>query len=436
MDKSPERRLDSIVEALRDEYIALLVDLVRCPSVLGHELPAQERLLSHVRSMGLEAELWDLDPAALQADPRFIRVERDYANRPNLTASLAPSGSGGCSLLFNTHIDVVAPGPLERWQHDPWAGDIEGGRMVGRGSLDMKAGIVQALWAIRAVQLAEVALRGPVLFESVIEEECSGNGTLAARLHAQGDAAGGRAGTRTRPYAGARPDAAVLPEPTDLGAKIATTGTMWVGVEVGGKPSYVGRAGEYVNAVDKAAFMIARLGSIADEINSSLHHPAYQGLERPFTFSVGTVQGGDWPSSVPLACRFVCRLSFPPGVPVRAIQDLVERHIRAVAAQDPWLAEHPPRVTYPGYLAEGWATDAHTPLLQALEACHRNVLGQELARGVTFGTADARYFGPETQAVYYGPRGGTYHTPDEYVELDSVLQGARVLARLITQWCG
>jgi acetylornithine deacetylase len=282
----------------------------------------------------------------------------------------------------------------------------------------MKGGLVQALLAIRAARSAAVHLRGPVMFESVIEEECTGNGMLAARL-------------RDKPV-----DGVVLTECVGQIATLANTGTMWVGVTLEGKPAYVGRAGEYVNAIEKAAFLIPRLSGIADEINAAFSHPAYDGFERPFTFSVGTIEGGDWPSNVPLLCRFVCRLSYPPGVAVGAIKELVERQIQAAAADDPWLSSHPPQVDYPGFHAEGWAIEATAPLVTALGLAHTKMTGTELETGVLFGTADARYLDQGEQAIYYGPTGGGQHGPDEYVDLDTLVSGAKVLARLIVEWCG
>ena len=164
-----EERLSAAVESHRGEYITLLADLVGCPSTLGNEKPAQERLLAHVLAMGLDGELWELDPKRLEKDPRFVRVAREYTDRPNLSATLPPEAKGGRSLVLNGHIDVVSPEPVGWWQRDPWGAEIEDGRLYGRGAVDMKSGLVQGLLAIRAVQEVGVPLRGPVIFESVIE---------------------------------------------------------------------------------------------------------------------------------------------------------------------------------------------------------------------------------------------------------------------------
>lgn len=419
MRSSVERSLDEAVDRLRPEYVELLASLVRQPSLLGQERPAQEIVYRHLRRrVGLEAEMWDLDLGALGRQPTFAPAPWSYEGRPNVTARWTGSG-GGRSLVLNGHIDVVSPEPVDWWTYGPWDATVVGGRLYGRGAYDMKSGLVAGLLALHAVREVAPPLRGTVIFESVIEEECTGNGMLAARL---------RSG---------RVDGAVITEPTDLAARIATPGVIWFEVTIVGRPAYVGLGGQYVNAVDKAADLIVALRSLADELNRDVRHPLYKGVERPFTLSVGTIRAGDWPSNVPLECRFTCRMSFPLDWSVERAQELVESRLRTAAAGDPWLAEHPPAVRYPGFRARGWEIAADAPLLALLGECHREVTGQALSLGPTFGTADARYFDVAAgeQATYFGPAGGGHHTPDEYADLESMAVAAKVLSRFVVEWC-
>ncbi len=414
-----ERGLDEAVDRLRPEYVGLLATLVRQPSLLGQERPAQEIVYRHLRRrLGLNAEMWDLDLGALGRHPSFAPASWSYEGRPNVTA-VWRGGQGGRSLVLNGHIDVVSPEPTDRWTYGPWDAAVVGERLYGRGAYDMKSGLVAGLLALHAVREVAPQLRGTVIVESVIEEECTGNGTLAARL---------RSG---------KVDGAVITEPTDLAAKIATPGVIWFEVTVTGKPAYVGLGGQYVNAVDKAADLIAALRSVPDELNRDFRHPLFRGVERPLTLSVGTIRAGDWPSNVPLECRFTCRMSFPLDWPVTRAQEMVERCIRDAALRDGWLAEHPPVVRYPGFRAAGWEIAPDAPLVELLGECHREVLGRAIDRVPTFGTADARYFDVAAgeQAAYYGPAGGGHHTPDEYADLESVAAAAKVLARFIVEWC-
>ena len=412
------------VDHYRDDYIQLLGDLVRCPTLLGAERPAQDILYRHLQVMGLEAERWDLDPEDLSSHSTFAPVDWGYQERPNVRGTLKPAGRAGRSLVLNGHVDVVSPEPVDWWSYDPWGATITDGRMYGRGSMDMKAGLAAALLAIQAVMDTGVELRGPVIFESVIEEECTGNGMLASRI---------RSG---------KVDGAVITEPTGLQAWTATPGVLWFEVTVRGKPAYVGKVGQYVNAIETATSLIARLKPAAVEaLNAAFDHPSFAGYKNPLTLSVGKIQGGDWPSNVPLECRFTCRMSFPIGWSFDQARSFVETHLERASSSDPWLVEQPPTLRFPGFRALGWALDSEAgdgSLIHSLSEAHQTVRGRSLKQEVFPGTADARYFSAQKgeQAVYYGPSGANLHAPDEYVELESLVETARVLARMIIVWCG
>jgi acetylornithine deacetylase len=88
-------------------------------------------------------------------------------------------GEGGRSALFNGHVDVVTPEPLDFWDHGPFDPIIRGGRLFGRGAGDMKSGVAAMIYAAYAIGQAGFGLAGPVTLEAVIEEECSGNGAFA-----------------------------------------------------------------------------------------------------------------------------------------------------------------------------------------------------------------------------------------------------------------
>lgn len=415
---SVEARLSRAVDGLLPQYAELLADLVRQPSLVGQERRAQEILHRHLRRLGLPAQLWDLDLGILGRHAAFAPTGRQYDGRPNLTATWSGSG-GGRSLVLNGHIDVVSPEPSAWWTFGPWDATVEGNRLYGRGAYDMKGGLVAGLLALHAVREAAPPLRGTVTFESVIEEECTGNGMLGARL-------------RSGPV-----DGAVITEPTNLDAWLATLGVIWFEVTVVGQPAYVGRARQYVNAIEKACDLIVALRSLPAELNRGFAHPLFPGVDAPCTLNVGVVRGGDWPSNVPLECTFTCRMSFPIDWPVERAQALVEERIRSFADTDPWLMDHPPAVRYPGYRATGWQGDPEAPLARLLSDCCRAVTGADLVRGAFPGTADARYFdaGAGEQVVFFGPAGSNQHAPDEYVELDSVVLAARVLSQFIVSWC-
>ena len=419
-------RVEAALQALRPTYTRALANLVAHPSTIGQETDAQRFIAALATEAGLETELWDVDPAVVARDPRSGKADGGEKPRPNVTATLRGTG-GGRSLAVSGHVDVVPAEPLDLWVHDPWGGSIDGDRLYGRGALDMKGGLIAGLHAVHAIRAADIRLRGDVLYESVIEEECTGNGTLAARLR------------------GPRVDGAIITEPSgaEYGApdsreeiRIATPGVIWFELTVSGKPAYVGHAGRSVNAIDVAIGLIAALKSLPDEFNAAFRHPAFSNHPRPLTLNVGTISAGNWPSNVPLECRVGFRLSFPIGWTVAQAQDAVAARIAEACAGDPWLREHPPTIRYHGFRSTGWSIDADASIVQALAQSYRAVAPGEAGIAPAFGTADARFFGDDgIPAAFFGPLGANLHAPDEFVSLESCHLVARVVAHAILRWC-
>src|SRR3954452_21957766 len=161
--------LRSAVEAGWEPQLELLAALVRSPSTLGRERDAQELIAAELADIGLSPQMLAVGELGRGASPPLM----DYSRRPNVTAMRRGTG-GGRSLTFNGHIDVVPAGVERNWSYDPWGAVVEDGRMFGRGAADMKAGVVAMLGAVRALRAVE--LRGRIAVETVIEEECTGNG--------------------------------------------------------------------------------------------------------------------------------------------------------------------------------------------------------------------------------------------------------------------
>jgi acetylornithine deacetylase len=409
--------LAATLDRLWPAYRSLLAGLIRIPSLLGTEARAQRYLATAAASVGLEVELWDVDPRTLSADPGYATADGGEVARPNLTAIL-PGTGGGRSIAVSGHVDVVPIEPLRMWTRDPWGACVEDGRMYGRGALDMKGGLVAGLFAIHAIRDCYGALPGDIVFESVIEEECTGNGTLAARLR------------------GPHVDAAIIPEVSGEDVQIANPGVLWFEVTVTGKPAYVGLAGASVNAIDVAIELVSALHEMPRELNRGFAHPAYSGYEQPLTLNVGTIRGGNWPSNVPLECVVGFRLAFPLDWSVQNAQRFVTDHIAGFAVGHPWLAEHPPTVRWHGFRAHGFSIAKDAPIVSLLMSVIAEMTGTPAFVSPMFGTADARYFADRLiPAVYYGPAGGGMHAPDEWVDLASVRRVGGVLANTIFRWC-
>ncbi|MDP9366581.1 MAG: ArgE/DapE family deacylase [Chloroflexota bacterium] len=412
------RRLWNEIEAREDELIETIAELVRHPSLLGEEAAAQAYVAGHLRASGLETEVWDLDDGVKEL-PNGGDSGVPFVGRPNVTAALRGVG-GGRSLILNGHVDVVSPEPVAAWSHDPWAAEVVGDRMYGRGAYDMKSGLALNLLLPRLLRDLGIGLRGDLLIHSVIEEECTGNGALAASL---------------RPSHGA--DAAVVTEPTGGAFTAAHVGVLWFRIALEGVSWHAMQAYRGVNAIAKAVPVIQALEALDHRLNERPPHPAFVGVEHPINLNVGVIRGGDWPSTVPGACELHCRLAVYPGQEVAEARAEIEAAVAGAASADPWLREHPPRVTYDGFRSAGSVVSMDEPSVRLLGSWHERVAGEAMRPVSGTGINDMRYYNfVGIPAGCYGARGGNGHAADEWLDLPSLVPTAKVLGAFLLDWCG
>jgi acetylornithine deacetylase len=398
-----------------EELIKTIGQLVRIPSLLGDEAPVQHWIAGHLTSSGLETEVWELDEK-VKSLPNAGDSGVPFAGRPNVTARLA-GGSTGRSLILNGHVDVVSPEPVDAWSHDPWGVEIVENRMYGRGAHDMKSGVGLNLFLARLVAELGIGLGGDLKIHSVIEEECTGNGSLAASKRD-------------------RADAAIVTEPLFSTVTMAHLGVMWFRVRITGKSAHAGWAWQGVNAIVKTAPMIQALQDLDFVLNTKVH-PLYEGIHHPINLNIGVIHGGDWPSTVPGACELHCRVSFFPDMSMADMRATIEEAIARAVEDDEWLTEFPPEIVYDGFQTNGVALDPDEPLLTVLEAAHHSVMGTPLQRQFATAVNDMRYYIFEGMpATCYGASGGNGHAADEWLDLDSLSPVAKSLAAFIVDWCG
>ncbi len=408
-------RVWAAIEGRRDEMVETVAALVRRPSLLGQEAAAQAYVAEHVRGSGMDADVWDLDDS-MKRLPNAGESGVPFAGRPNV-AGIARGAGGGRSLILNGHIDVVSPEPVSAWTHDPWGAEIAGDRMYGRGAFDMKSGVAINLFLARVLHDLGIRLAGDLIIHSVIEEECTGNGALAASLRH-------------------RADAAVVTEPECGWFTRAHLGVLWFRVAIAGKSWHALDAWRGVNAISKAVPIIRALEALGEEMNRKVH-PAFAHVAHPINLNIGVIRGGDWPSTVPGACELHCRVSFFPGQSVAETRAAIEGAIHAAAQTDGWLRTHPPVVAYDGFQSGGSVVAMEEPSVQLLAENHRRVFGTEMPSRVQTSICDMRYYNfVGVPAGCYGATGGNGHAADEWLDLTSLVPTAKVLAGFILDWCG
>ncbi len=404
-----------------EEQIAYTETLGRFPSLRGQEATAQDFLHADLQARGYAMDRWTIDVDDIKAHPGFSPVDVDYSNAVNVVGTLRPRNETGRSLVLNGHMDVVPAGPLDMWTTPPFEPRREGDWLYGRGIADMKAGIAANVLAVEA--LKRIGYRPAALLyqQSMVEEECTGNGALAALLR------------------GYNADAAIIPEPEDDKLVRANTGVLWFRVRVQGAPVHVREAGSGANAIEAAYDVIRALRALEADWNArKSQHRYFEDLDHPINFNVGKIAGGDWASSVPAWCEIDCRIAIYPGTSAADAAREIESHLRAASAEVPYLANNPPRITWNGFFAEGYVLEEGSDAEATLARAHLSSYDQPLESFVTPGYLDGRVFAiyGKTPCLVYGPYSEAIHGFDERVSLSSVKRVTGAIALFIADWCG
>ena len=286
------------VAGLAAPAVAMLDGLVRCRSLLGEEHGALDAMAAAYEGLGLAPRRVPVDVGRLAGLPGFSPPLIGYAGRDNVVAEHAPAERIGRSLLLQGHVDVVPEGAADLWASPPFAPEIRDGRMYGRGAGDMKAGLVSIVMALRALREAGLQPAAPVQLAAVIEEECTGNGALAV-MHAL-----------------PAPDACLIPEPGPGYAAlyVAEVGVVWAWVTATGRPAHVRDARSGISAIEAAWVVAEAFRAYEDEANrAERRHPAFAADNHPIAVNVGTIEGGEWNSSVATRARIGVRVGVMPG---------------------------------------------------------------------------------------------------------------------------
>jgi len=392
---------DRIKGTVRKAEIEKLVkDLVRIPS--HKDVPTRERevaefLLEYLKDEGVDA--------------RLRLVEKD---RPNLIAVVKGSGRGK-SLLLNGHTDTV---PAYDMDISPFVPKIEGGRLFGRGALDMKGGLGAMAMALVAIRRSKLRLSGDLVLTAVVGEEEKSEGTEDIVLK------------------GPRADAAIVGEPTDMEIQPTHRGLEWLNIHFYGKAAHGGQADRGVNAISKAAKFV---NVVERELMPKLSSRKSKYMLSP-TINLGVIQGGQQPSSVADHCVIKVDRRWVPEERLAQvfgeIYDIFDRlkkedpQFRAELKRDPSNMKtmtHVPNVVSPNH-----------PVVRALGQSAKLVTGRAAKITSFWGWTDAAlltHFG-KTPAVIFGPGGKGAHSRVEYVNTDDLSACTQIYARTAIEFCG
>jgi acetylornithine deacetylase len=414
-----ERKVTKWIKENHLKGTHFLRKLVQEGSVRGKESSAQAIIIEKCRELGLKLDIWEIGDKKLLSHPKYCSDRKDFLGNPNVVAILKGKG-GGKSLILNSHIDVVPEGDRKNWHDDPFSGKVENGRLYGRGATDMKGGTVSLLLAIEAICSTGIKLKGDIIFESVIEEESGGAGTLATLLR------------------GYRADGAIIPEPTNLKIFPKQQGSMWFRISVQGKSAHGGTRYEGTSAIEKAYLVIQQLQKLEDRRNKRVNDPLYKNVKIPIPINIGKITSGEWPSSVPDLAVIEGRMGVAPNETLEDAEQEMESVLLGLKELDEWFSTYPPKIEWFGGRWLPGNLETEHPLIEIISTClEEKIVGEAVIEASPWGT-DGGILSQigRIPVVVFGP-GVTEvaHDANEYINLKDMLLASEIIAHTILRWC-
>jgi len=420
MSDDPYSRLVDGIESRREDMIQLTVDLLAIPTVNppgeGYRAIC-EYLRTRLQAVGFEVQLLRADGAIGDTDkfPRWNVIARHEGTR-----------LGEC-VHFNSHTDVVAVG--DGWTVDPFAGQVSNNRIYGRGSCDMKGGLAASIIAAEVFIDVFPNYAGAIEISGTADEETGGFGGVAW-LAEQGY------------FDPQRVQHVIIPEPLNKDRIcLGHRGVWWAEIETYGHIAH----GSMPFLGDCA---IRHMGAVVNEFEHSLfpalagrrtEHPVVPDGARHSTMNINSLHGGleeaeadytGMPSAlVPDRCRMVIDRRF-----------LIEESLDSVRSEVHGILQHieSERDGFRYDVRELYSvlptvTDKSAPVVTAVADAIEAQLGQSPSYVLSPGTYDQKHIdriGRLSNCIAYGP--GILdlaHQPDEYVDIQDMLDATKVMAR-------
>jgi acetylornithine deacetylase/succinyl-diaminopimelate desuccinylase family protein len=437
MNSEVTAKVFQAIDGLKDELVATVSAAVQIPSV-NPKYPGQD----YDAVVGGEGKVSRFVGEVYEKIGMTVDLFAIEEGRENAVGVLKGSG-GGRSLMFNGHVDVVPVGDPANWKSgDPFSGAIRDGKIWGRGSTDMKGGILAQAFAVRAIRESGIKLKGDVICTAVAGEEVMDHECGATAVIRRGYTA----------------DACVVSEasapPVPLAVVPVSGGLWWFSVSVTGKATHASMRGPTtraggdgatvgVSAIDKGIRIYEGLRDLEEQWGLSKKHPLFA----PGHFSilpgviVGHPEGVMVPFFIPDKCTIEYCAWYPPQDDPSEIQREIEEHISKIAALDPWLREHPPvtewKLNWPANVPEAEEITAVACIAHELASVGSQFEGPAQLAGFA-AVHDASFFTiGGVPAINYGPGDlRVAHADDEFISIDELVVSCKAYAAMALEWCG
>ncbi|MGQ9759450.1 MAG: M20 family metallopeptidase [Candidatus Methanomethylicaceae archaeon] len=359
----------------------------------GEEEECARYIFERMKSEGIEAYLVD---KPFVKRPQVVGVIRGFDNHP--------------TLILNGHMDVVPEGIREAWKNNPFKATVEGGKIYGRGTCDMKTSL--AIMLETGLLLSRKEPHGTLVLTFASGEERLEPGTeylLKEFL----------------PTLGLRGDFGIVMEPTSCSIGIAEGGGFWCQVNVKGVSTHASTPEKGINAISKASKIITKVDELNAQISMKTHHL----LHSP-TIKVTMIKGGTKENTVPDFCSLMIDRRTIPGEDNASARTEFMKTLEQIANEDHDFKYDLDIITSwePVEVNEG------EKIVQELKRSYERITSRSAQIvGVPYGTDMRNFvFDANIPAVVFGPGDiRNAHSVDEYIELADVDLASKVLLDLI-----
>jgi acetylornithine deacetylase len=371
-----------------------LQQLVRINSVnpkLDPAAPGEEEIglfiTQILKDLNLEPEIHPLEPG-----------------RVNITSVIKGRGNGS-SLMINGHMDTVGIQDME----NPFSGNISGGRIFGRGAMDMKGGIAAAVGMIKALIESNIRLKGDLILAFVADEEYGSIGTEdLVKTH--------------------RADAALVTEPTGLNVCLAHKGFGLFEITTTGKSAHGSRPEEGIDANMHMGWIMNGLDRLSRNLQDG---PPHALLGRP-SLHIPVIKGGTEPFTYAGKCRMNVERRTIPGETRTEILAEIHTLLQSISAQNPDFDAKVKTIMW----RDAYEADKKHKLVSAVNQSVEAVTGRAPAViGHPWWEDSGILAQAGIQTVIIGPEGSGLHTKDEWVDIQSVIDLAGILLHTALSFC-
>jgi acetylornithine deacetylase len=378
----------------RDYLIQTLSDLIRINSI-NPQLVPEGRGEAEIAAYLAEA-LRRLNLEVIKHEPAPGRV--------SVVGRLQGKG-GGRSLMLNGHIDTVGVEGMP----EPFSAAIRNSRMYGRGAYDMKGSLAACMAAIKALVDAKTPFKGEILLAAVADEEYFSLGTadVISRYKVNG---------------------AIVTEATEMNLCRAHKGFVWLEVETFGRAAHGSRFDEGVDANMMMGRFLAELDKLEKELRARPAHP----LVGPPSLHAALITGGSGLSTYAANCKLKVERRTIPGETEAQVVSELQKIIDRLATADSTF-----KATVNAFCArDPFEVAESAEIVRAVEKTAARVRGISPRHiGQTFWMDSALLAAAGVETVVIGPIGAGAHADEEWVDLQSLVDLAQILAETALNYC-